>query len=358
MRRAHFKGCRGAVVLAALLLAAWGCGKNAKESGSTSGQPVAITGAGSTFAYPMYSKWFDEYHKAHSDIQLNYQSVGSGAGIRQVTEGTVDFGGTDSPMDSEQIAAFKAKQGCDILHFPTALGAVVATYNIPSITRELNFTPAALAGIYLGKITKWNDPEIARANPGVSLPTGNILVVHRSDGSGTSFVWVDYLAKVSPEWKEKVGVAPSVSWPAGVGAKGNEGVTGQVKSTPNSIGYVELTYAIQNHLAYGKVRNRAGKFVRPDLSSVTAAAAGAAQNMPADFRVSITDAPGDSSYPVSTFTWMLVPSHFKDAAKKRVLVDLLHWGLTSGQDFLEPLFYARLPSEVAAKEEQAISLIQ
>jgi len=319
---------------------------------------TTINGAGSTFAYPMYSKWFDEYHNVHPDLQFNYQSIGSGGGIRQIIAGTVDFGGTDGPMTQKQMDDFKAKQNCNILHFPSALGADVPTYNIPGVSQELNFTPDALAGIFLGKITKWNDPEIANANPGIQLPANDIVVVHRSDGSGTTYVWVDYLSKVSDEWKQKVGVATSVKWPVGVGGKGNEGVMGLVKQTDNSIGYVELIYTIQNHVPYGKVKNKAGKFVKADLAGVTAAAAGAAQNMPDDFRVSITNAPGDTTYPISSFTWLLIPDHIADPVKKAAIVDFLHWSLANGQDLLEPLSYARVPKEVIAKEQKAIGKIQ
>lgn len=319
---------------------------------------VQINGAGSTFAYPLYSKWFDAYYKMHPNAQFNYQSIGSGGGIRQVTAGTVDFGGTDGPMTPKQMEAFKEKRGCDVLHFPTALGAVVPTYNIAGVSQELKFTPEALAGIFLGNITKWNDPAIAGANPGVSLPGNDIVVIHRSDGSGTTYVWVDYLSKVSPEWKSKVGVSTSVKWPVGLGGKGNEGVMGLVKQTPNSIGYVELIYAIQNKVTYGSVKNAAGNFVKADLDSVTAAAAGAAQNMPDDFRVSITNAPGDTAYPISSFTWILLPQHIDDANKKALIVDFLKWGLTQGQDLLGPLSYARVPAEVVTKEMAAIDKIQ
>ena len=346
------------VALSLAALAGAGCKKSDSASSGSGGEPISLNGAGSTFAYPMYSKWFDEYHKSHPEAQFNYQSIGSGGGIRQIISGTVDFGGTDGPMTPEQMADFKAKRNCNILHFPSALGADVPTYNVPGVTGELNFTPAALAGIFLGKITKWNDPEIAGANPDVQLPGNDIVVVHRADGSGTTYVWVDYLAKVSAEWKQKVGVATSVNWPLGLGGKGNEGVMGLVKQTPNSIGYVELIYAIQNRVPYGKVKNQAGKFIKADLASVTAAAAGAAQNMPDDFRVSITDAPGDAAYPISSFTWLLIPDQFQDAAKKKAMVDFLHWGLTTGQDLLEPLSYSRVPKEVLAKEEQAIGKIQ
>src|SRR5215510_11634970 len=274
---------------------------------------VLITGAGATFPYPIYSKWFDQYHRMFPQININYQSIGSGGGIRQVMEGTVDFGASDGPMTDDQLKQAKIK----ILHFPTVLGAVVPAYNIPGVTQEINFTPEVLAGIFLGKITKWNDPELKKANASVNLSDKNIVVIHRSDGSGTTYVWVDYLLKISPEWKSKVGVNTSVNWPVGLGGKGNEGVAGLVKQTPNSLGYLELVYAVQNNMTYGKVRNAEGEFVKADVASVTAAAAGASQNMPADFRVSITNAPGSGVYPVSSFTWLLIPSKIADPVKKK-----------------------------------------
>src|SRR5690242_16360883 len=277
---------------------------------------LSINGAGATFPYPMYSKWFDEYKKKNPNLEINYQSIGSGGGIRQVTEGTVDFGASDGPMSDEQLKAYQDKHGFAVLHFPTVLGADVPTYNIPGVTAELNFTPEALAGIFLGKITKWNDPAISGANKGVNLPANDIVVVHRSDGSGTTYIWTDYLSKVNEEWKNKVGKGTSVNWPVGLGGKGNEIVAGTVKSTPNSVGYVELIYAIQNNMPYGRVKNSSGAFVKADLASVTAAAAGAAKNMPEDFRVSITDAPGKAAYPISSFTWLLIPSKFSDASKR------------------------------------------
>ena len=319
---------------------------------------LSLTGAGATFPYPMYSKWFSEYHKLHPDLEFNYQSLGSGAGIKQVTEGTVDFGASDGPMNDKQLEEFKQKRGSDILHFPTVLGAVVPTYNIPGVTSELNFTPEALAGIFLGKITKWNDSEIQKSNSKVKLPDHDLMVVHRSDGSGTTYVWVDYLSKVSPEWKEKVGVGGSVNWPVGIGGKGNEGVTGQIKQTEYSLGYVELVYALQNHLSYGQVRNQAGSFVKATLASVTAAAAGAAENMPDDFRVSITNSPGKTAYPIASFTWLLIPSKFQDTAKEKALKDFLHWMLGPGQKYTEALAYAPLPKQVVAKEQKAISKIE
>ncbi len=280
-----------------------------------------------------------------------------GGGIRQVTEGTVDFGASDGPMTDDQIKAFKEKRNCGVLHFPTTLGSDVPTYNIAGVTGVLNFTPEALAGIYLGKISKWNDPEIAKANPDAKLPDANIVVVHRSDGSGTTYVWVDYLAKVSPEWKSKVGVATSVNWPVGLGGKGNEGVTGLVKQTPNSIGYVELVYAVQNKLPAGKVKNASGTFVAASLDSITAAAAGASKDMPDDFRVSITNAPGADAYPISSFTWLLIPEEIKDQAKLKVIKAMLIWALDKGQALAPPLEYAPLPKEVVAKELKTIDLI-
>jgi phosphate transport system substrate-binding protein len=325
-------------------------------SGAAHSQTL-INGAGATFPYPMYSKWFNEYHKLHPELQINYQSIGSGGGIKQVTEGTVDFGASDGPMNDKQLAEFSQKRGSKVLHFPTVLGADVPTYNIPGVATDLNFTPAALAGIFLGKITKWNDPEIVKHNPGANLPNQDIVVVHRSDGSGTTYVWVDYLAKISAEWKSKVGVGTSVNWPVGLGGKGNEGVSGQVKQTPYSMGYVELVYAVQNKLSYGKVQNSAGKFVRADLASVTAAAAGAAKSMPDDFRVSITNAQGAEAYPITSFTWLLIPSKIADTTKRQALVDFLKWMLKDGQKLTEALSYAHLPTNVVTKEEKAISLV-
>jgi phosphate transport system substrate-binding protein len=320
--------------------------------------PLLVNGAGASFPNPIYSKWFDVYHQKNANIQFNYQSVGSGAGIKQMTDGTVDFGATDGPMNDDQIKAFQAKRGTDVLHFPTVLGAVVATYNVPGVTGTLNFTPEALAGIYLGKITKWNDPTIAGANKGVNLPAQDIVVIHRSDGSGTTYIWTDYLSQVSEEWKGKVNKATSVNWPVGLGGKGSEGVTGLVKQTPNSIGYVELIYAAQNNITYGTVKNSSGTFVKADLASVTAAAAGAAKTMPADFRVSIVNAPGKTAYPISSFTWLLVPAKMQDTAKRDAIKGFLKWMLTDGQGYAEQLSYAKLPKEVVEKELQAINQIQ
>jgi phosphate transport system substrate-binding protein len=317
-----------------------------------------VNGAGATFPNPMYSKWFDEYHKLHPDVQINYQSLGSGAGIRQVTEGTVDFGATDGPMTDQQLQDFRAKRGTDVLHFPTVLGAVVPIYNVPGLSAPLKFTPAALAAIFLGTITRWNDPAIAKVNPGAKLPATGIVVAHRSDGSGTTYVWTDYLSKVSPEWKRKAGTNTSVNWPVGLGGSGNPGVAGLVQQTQGAIGYVELIYAIQQKIAYGSVQNAAGQFVTADLASVSAAAAGAAANMPDDFRVSITNAPGKETYPISSFTWLLVPAKIQDPAKKKAIVDFLKWALGDGQNMTEALAYAKLPKQVVAKETRAIAKVQ
>jgi phosphate transport system substrate-binding protein len=327
-------------------------------TGIASSQQVLINAAGATFPYPMYSKWFDEYHKKFPNLQFNYQSIGSGGGIQQVTAGTVDFGATDGPMNDMQLKEFKDKRGSDILHFPTVMGADVPVYNLSGVKQQLNFTPEALAGIFLGTVKKWNDPALASANPGVSLPATDIVVVHRSDGSGTTYVWVDYLCKVSKEWETKVGRGTSVNWPVGLGGKGNEGVSGQVQQTPNSIGYVELIYAVQNKIAYGKVKNATGAFVQASLASVTAAAAGAAKEMPDDFRVSITNAAGKDSYPISSFTWLLIPSKIQDATKRKAITDFLQWMLKDGQNMTEALAYARLPQPVIANETKAVSKIQ
>jgi phosphate transport system substrate-binding protein len=315
--------------------------------------PMLLNAAGATFPYPIYSKWFDVYHTAHPNIQINYQSIGSGGGIRQLLAGTVDFGASDGPMSDDQLALAKFK----ILHFPTVLGAVIPTYNVSGVSTDLNFTQKALAGIYLGTITKWNDPEITKANPGVKLPGEDIVVVHRSDGSGTSYIFTDFLSKASDDWKNKVGKGTSVNWPVGLGGKGNEGVSGLVKQTPNSIGYIELIYAVQNSIPYGKVQNAAGKFVKADLAGVTAAAA-SMKDMPEDFRVSITNAPGATSYPISSFTWLLIPAQISDAGKRDAIKDFLKWMLMDGQKFNEGLFYAQLPKSVVTKETKAISLIQ
>jgi phosphate transport system substrate-binding protein len=314
---------------------------------------TTLNGAGATFPYPIYSKWFSEYHKLHSEVEINYQSIGSGGGIRQVTAGTVDFGASDMPMTDKQLQEAKTK----ILNLPTVLGAVVPAYNIPGVSGEVKFTPEALAGIFLGKISKWNDKAITSANPGINFPDRDIIVVHRSDGSGTTFIWTDYLSKVSPEWKSSVGSDTSVKWPVGMGGKGNEGVSGFVRQLQGSIGYVELIYAIQNNIPYGSVRNAAGAFIKASLESVTAAAA-SAPKMPADFRVSITNSPGQSAYPISSFTWLLIPAQSKDPAKGKILADFLNWMVTDGQKMTSALSYAPLPENVAAKEKEAIKQVK
>jgi len=314
---------------------------------------ILVNGAGATFPYPLYSKWFDEFHKRNPEIQINYQSIGSGGGIRQVLEGTVDFGATDGPMTDEQLRTAPVP----IVHLPTALGAVVPTYNVTGVER-LRFTPDAIAGIFLGRITHWNDPAIVKENPGVTLPAAAIVPIHRSDGSGTSYIFTDYLAKVSAEWQKTVGKGTSVNWPVGLGGKGNEGVAGLVKQTPNAIGYVELIYAVQNKLPYGDVRNRSGKFVQATLESVTAAAAAAAEKMPEDFRVSITDPAGADAYPIASFTWLLVPARIKDAAKGAAIKKFLAWMLADGQQLAAPLNYAPLPASVVALEHKALATIQ
>jgi len=315
---------------------------------------VQIDGAGATFPYPIYSKWFSEYNKLHSNVQINYQSIGSGGGIRQLTNQTVFFGATDGPMTSEQFLAAPGK----VLHFPTVLGGVVPVYNIPGVDAELKFSGPVLADIFLGKITKWNDPAIAKENPGVSLPSSEVTVVHRADGSGTSYIWCDYLSKVSPDYKKTVGVATAVNWPVGLGGKGNEGVAGLVQQTPGSIGYVELIYAVHNKIAFGSVKNSAGEFVKASVDTITAAATAAASVMPADFRVSITNAPGKDVYPISSFTWLLLYENPKDKAKSRIMVDFLKWALKDGQAFCAELGYAPLPEGVVKLELEALKKVK
>lgn len=314
---------------------------------------TTLNGAGATFPYPIYSKWFSEYHKLHPDVQINYQSIGSGGGIRQVTAGTVDFGASDMPMTDKQLQDYKGK----ILNLPTVLGAVVPAYNIPGVSGEVKFTPDALAGIFMGKITKWNDKAITSVNPGLNFPDRDVIVVHRSDGSGTSFIWTDYLSKVSTEWKSSVGSDTSVKWPLGMGGKGNEGVAGMIRQLPGSIGYVELIYALQNNIPYGSVRNAAGTFVKASLEGVTAAAA-SAPKMPADFRVSITNSPGKDAYPISSFTWLLIPAQSKNPATGKILADFLNWMVTDGQKMTSALSYAALPENVAAKEKDVIKQVK
>jgi len=348
--------------LAALMLLAVACAKEgannsatASSTTSSSGGSVDLTGAGATFPYPIYSKWFSDYATA-TGVKINYQSIGSGGGIRQLSEGTVDFGASDSPMSDDEMS--KAKGG-PILHIPTVLGADVITYNLPGVTAGLKLTSAVIADIFMGRVKKWNDTRIATLNAGVSLPNQDILVVHRSDGSGTTYIFTDYLSTAVPAWKTKVGKGKEVKWPVGLGAKGNEGVAGQVKQTPGSIGYVELAYATQNNLPIAAIRNKSGQFVAASVPAVTAAAAGAAKALPAntDYRISIVDAPGADSYPISSFTWILVYQHQTDAVKGKKLVDFLNWALTEGEKSAVTLDYAPLPAEMAITVKAKISTI-
>jgi len=313
---------------------------------------TTLNGAGATFPYPMYSKWFSDYNKLHPDIQINYQSIGSGGGIRQVLNGTVDFGASDGPMSDEQLQQAKFK----ILHIPTVLGADVPAYNVPGVSGEIKFTPEVLANIFLGKITNWSDPALAKANPGVKFPNQAIIIVHRSDGSGTTYIWTDYLSKVSGEWQSSVGKGTSVKWPVGLGGKGNEGVAGQIRQLPGSLGYIELIYALQNNISYGSVQNSAGTFLRASLAGVTEAAA-SLKNMPADFRVSITNAPGKNAYPISSFTWLLIPVPAKDPNKGKILAQFLEWMVTDGQTMTSQLSYAPLPASVVEKVKAAIKQV-
>jgi len=314
-----------------------------------------INAAGATFPNPIYNRWFTEYAKAHPSVHINYQPIGSGGGIRQVSDGTVDFGASDGPMTDEQLSQAKVK----VIHIPTVLGAVVPVYNIPNLNRDLNFSGDVIADIYIGKIQKWNDPRIAKDNPGVNLPDHQILPVYRSDGSGTTYIFTDYLSKVSPEWQSKVGRNTSVKWPGpGVGQKGNEGVAGMVRQAPYSFGYVELIYALQNKMSYGAVKNATGKFLKATPDGVTAAAAAAAKNMPADYRVSITNAGGDSSYPISSFTWLLIPRQFSDPAKGRAVKDFLTWMLDKGESEAAGMGYAPLPAQVQTMVRKTITTIK
>ena len=348
--------------LAALMLLAVACAKEgannsatASSTTSSSGGSVDLTGAGATFPYPIYSKWFSDYATA-TGVKINYQSIGSGGGIRQLSEGTVDFGASDSPMSDDEMS--KAKGG-PILHIPTVLGADVITYNLPRVTAALKLTSAVIADIFMGRVKKWNDTRIATLNAGVSLPNQDILVVHRSDGSGTTYIFTDYLSTAVPAWKTKVGKGKEVKWPVGLGAKGNEGVAGQVKQTPGSIGYVELAYATQNNLPIAAIRNKSGQFVAASVPAVTAAAAGAAKALPAntDYRISIVDAPGADSYPISSFTWILVYQHQTDAVKGKKLVDFLNWALTEGEKSAVTLDYAPLPAEMATTVKARLGTI-
>jgi phosphate transport system substrate-binding protein len=313
-----------------------------------------INGAGATFPNPIYSKWFSEYSQLHPNVKINYQPIGSGGGIRQVTEGTVDFGASDVTMTDQQISGAKVK----VMAIPTVLGGVVPVYNLPGASKDLNFSGDVIADIYLGKINNWNDARIAKDNPGVSLPSHAILPVYRSDGSGTSFIFTDFLSKVSPAWNSGPGKGASISWPTGIGQKGNEGIAGMVRQSPYSFGYVELLYAVQNKMSYGQVKNASGKFVKASTDSVTAAAAAAAKTMPADYRVSISNAPGADAYPISSFTWLLIPTHSSDSAKTKALTDFLGWMLDHGEAEAAPLTYAPLPKPVQDMVRKSIATIK
>jgi phosphate transport system substrate-binding protein len=317
---------------------------------------LKLNGAGATFPYVIYSKWFDVYSKQHG-VEFNYQSIGSGGGIKQTIEGTVDFGATDGPMSNDQLSQAKEKQGSEVLHIPTVMGAVVVTYNLPAAGKDLRLSPDVLAGIFLGHITNWNDEKIAKLNPGKNLPDQAIIVAHRSDGSGTTSIFTDYLTKVSKTWALNVGRGTSVNWPIGLGGKGNEGVAGLVKQSDGSIGYVELAYAVKNNIPYALLQNKAGKFVDATFESVSAAAAGAIKNMPEDLRVSITDAGGDNSYPISGFTWLLIYKDMKDKSKAQEIVSFLKWAMNDGQSYAKDLYYAPLPKEVIKLCEKKIESI-
>jgi phosphate transport system substrate-binding protein len=330
-----------------LLLASLAC-KNNGGSGS-----VTLQGAGASFPSPLYQKWLSEYGKIHANVKIDYQSIGSGGGIKQLKEQTVDFGASDAPMTDADL---KSAPG-EIVHVPTVLGAVVITYNLEGMKQPLRFSPEALSDIFLGKIKKWNDPKIAADNPGVTLPTSDITVIHRSDSSGTSAVFTDYLSRVSAEWKEKVGAGVSPSWPTGIGGKGNEGVTGQVKNTPNTIGYIELVYAVKNNLPVAHIKNASGNFIEPSIDAVTAAASASAASMPDDLRVSITNAAGAQAYPISSYTYILVYKNQKDAAKGKALVDFLWWGIHDGETFGKELQYAPLPPDIVKKAETKINSV-
>ena len=344
-----------AVAVAALFLAACSASKEGNASGDTSassGTGLQVNGAGATFPYPIYSKWFAEYNRLHPNVRINYQSLGSGAGIRQLSNRTVFFGASDQPMDEAEI---KAAPG-QILHFPTVIGAVVPIYNLPGMTDEVKFTGPIIADIVLGKVRKWNDPALVKQNPGIALPDMDITVAHRSDGSGTTFIFADYLAKVSPEFKSRVGVDSALKWPTGVGGKGNEGVSGLVRQTPGAIGYVELVYALQTKIPYGAIQNSDGVFVRASIETVTAAAE--TMEIPPDFRVSITNPPGQNAYPIASFTWLLLYQDPPDKEKSRTMVDFTRWAITDGQKFAGELGYAPLPRSLAEREMQALDQIR
>lgn len=339
------KVCR--IMLAAALTAVLSLGV---VSAGTAADPLMINGAGATFPYPLYSKWFFEYSNANPGVRFNYQSIGSGGGIKQITAGTVDFGATDAPMTEEEMGKLPGP----ILHIPTAIGAVVVVYNLEGVEGGLKLTPDLLAGIYLGKITRWNDPKIAELNKTMTLPNADIVVSHRSDGSGTTDIFTNYLTTVNQEWRAKVGRGKSVNWPVGLGGKGNEGVAGVVKQTPGAIGYVELAYAKQNKMKVASLRNREGNFVAPTLEATSAAAAGVAKTMPDDFRVSLVDAPGKDSWPIAGLTWILVYKEQKDEARGKAMVQFLKWAVKEGQKMEAALDYAALPKAVAEKVDKAL----
>lgn len=340
------------LVIASLLLFALGCGGTSGGGSNTTGV-VRLQGAGATFPNPLYQKWLSEYGKLNPNVQMDYQSIGSGGGIKQIQEQTVDFGASDAPMKDEDLK----KAPGELLHVPTVLGAVVLTYNLSGVQKPLRFSPEVIADIFLGKIKRWDDDKLKADNPGVALPAADITSVHRSDGSGTSAVFTDYLSKVSPEWKEKIGAGTSPQWPGGIGGKGNEGVTGQVKQTPNTIGYVELAYAVKNNLPVALIKNSSGNFVEPSLDAVTAAAAESLATTPDDLRVSITNAAGGQAYPISSYTYILVYKDQKDATKGKVLVDFLWWGIHDGEKFAKDLQYAPLPAEIVKRAEAKINSI-
>lgn len=335
------------VVVAITLVGGEGCKRGTKKS-------VNLNGAGATFPFPLYSKWMSDYHRLDPQVSINYQSIGSGGGIRQITERTVDFGASDAPMTDAQLAKVPGK----ILHIPATLGAVVVTYNLAGVPKGLKLTPAVIAGIFLGEIKQWNDKELVELNPGISLPTQAITVVHRSDGSGTTAVFTSYLSKVHEGWSKQVGSGTSVNWPKGLGAKGNEGVTGQIKTTPGSIGYIELAYAIQNALPYASIKNRAGQFVEPNLKAITAAAASTAESMPEDLRLSIVDAPGAEAYPLASYSYILVYQNLPEGPKNQALVRFLWWSIHQGQQTAPSLDYAPLPSDIVTRVEKILRTVQ
>ena len=341
-----------AVFLSILLIS---CGE--KKDGTVEKPGGQINGAGATFPYPIYSKWFNEYAKMNKDAKINYQSIGSGGGVKQITEGTVDFGASDSPMSDEEIQKANSKNNNSIIHIPTVIGSVVLTYNIPGVDKNINLSPEAIAGIYLGNVKKWNDPLITKENPDVNLPDKDIIVTYRTDGSGTTFVFTDFLGKVSPEWKSKVGVAKDVRFLVGQGGKGNEGVTGLVKQLEYSIGYVELIYALQNNLRYANVKNVEGEYVAPSQESLTKAAEQSVSEIPNDLRQSITNAKGKGSYPISSYTYLLIYEKQKDAWNGKILKEFLAWALSDGEKFATDLGYAPLPPAVITKAMEKVNKI-